>query len=191
MKKLVCLATLLATAAFQLAFAADWKMDPAASKLEFTATFEKTPAPGVFKEFDTRLHFDPAKPAGSRLDVTIKITSVDMVNDDVNKAISGAEWFDFALHPQAEFHSTDIARSPNSPQSYIAHGTLALKGGQQPVDVLFTWSAADEGAIMEGGFAVKRTAFGIGTGEWAVTDGKGAIGADVTVKFRVRLRKAG
>lgn len=188
MKKLACLAILFAM--FQSAHAADWKMDPSASKLEFAATFEKTVAPGVFKEFDTRLHFDAAKPTGSRLDVTIKITSADMASADINKEIAGAEWFDFALHPQAEFHSTDIVRSPVGPQSYIAHGTLTLKGVPQPVDVLFTWNAAADGAIMEGGFTVKRTPFNIGTGEWAVTEGKGAIGADVTVKFRVQLRKS-
>src|SRR5690349_22953615 len=36
------------------AAAADWRMDASASRLDFAATFEKTPAPGVFKEFDTR-----------------------------------------------------------------------------------------------------------------------------------------
>ena len=78
------------------AVAADWKMDPVGSKLEFIATFEKTPAPGVFKEFDARLRFDPAKPAGSSLDVTIKITSADMNIADVNKEIRGKDWFDYA-----------------------------------------------------------------------------------------------
>jgi polyisoprenoid-binding protein YceI len=78
------------------AFAADWKMDPAGSRLEFTATFEKTPAPGVFKEFDTRLRFDPDKPAGGSLDVTIKVTSADMAIPDVNKEIRNKDWFDCA-----------------------------------------------------------------------------------------------
>jgi len=186
MKKLACLAMLLAAAALQPARAADWKMDPAGSRLEFAATFEKTPAAGVFKEFDARLRFDPEKPAGSRLDVTIRISSADMASGDINKAIAGPEWFDFARHPQAEFHATDIRRSQSN--QYVARGTLALKGVQQPVEVQFTWSAAAEGAIMEGGFTVKRVPFGIGTGEWAATD---VIGPDVTIKFRVRLRKAG
>jgi len=131
------------------------------------------------------------RPAGSRLDVTINIASADMSSSDINREIAGSDWFDYALHPQAEFHSTDIVRSPASPHSYIARGTLNLKGVQQPVDVLFTWNPAADGAIMEGGFTVKRTPFNIGAGEWAVTEGKGAIGADVAVKFRVQLRKAG
>jgi polyisoprenoid-binding protein YceI len=194
MKGLACLAVLLAAGALQPARATDWKMDPSGSRLEFAATFEKTPATGVFREFDARLRFDPQKPAGSRLDVTIRVASADMASADINKAIAGPEWFDFARHPQAEFHATDIRRSQAKPQSnpqsshYVARGTLALKGVQQPVEVLFTWSAAAEGATMEGEFSVKRGPFGIGTGEWAATD---VIGPDVKVKFRLRLRKAG
>ena len=101
-------------------------MDPAGSKLEFVATFEKTAAPGVFREFDARLRFDPEKPEGSRLDVTVKVTSADMSSADVNSAIRGPEWFDFGRFPQAEFHSTEIRRAEAN--RYLARGTLSLKG---------------------------------------------------------------
>ncbi len=144
------------------ALAADWKVDPAGSKLEFIATFEKTPVPGVFKEFDARLRFDPDKPAGGSIDVTIKVTSADMSIPDVNKEIRGKDWFD------------------------VARGTLVLKGAKQAVEVPFTWTGSADGAVMEGEFTVKRGAFGIGLGEWAAAD---VIGADVKVKFKVKLRK--
>ena len=62
---------LLALPAPLLAQGAGWKMDPSGSTLEFFASFEKNPAPGVFKEFDTRLRFDPEKPAGGSLDVVV------------------------------------------------------------------------------------------------------------------------
>lgn len=188
MRKLFRLALLLACVALQHAGAADWQMDSSGSTLEFVATFENAPAPGAFKEFDVRLRFDPEKPAGSRLDVTIRVASADMANADINKAIAGIEWFDFARHQQAEFHATDIRRLQTNLQSrrYVARGTLALKGVQQPVEVVFAWSAAAGGAVMDGEFTVKRGPFGIGTGEWAATD---VIGPDVTVKFRVRLRR--
>ena len=54
------------------------------------------------------MRFDADQPAQGRLDVTIVVTSADMNSADVNKAIGGAEWFDFARFPQAEFHATDI-----------------------------------------------------------------------------------
>ncbi len=186
MKCFTCLCALLLAGALHHACAADWKMDPAGSRLEFTATFEKAAAPGVFKEFDTRLRFDPEKPADSRLVVAIKVTSADMSSADVNTAIRGPEWFDFARFPQAEFHATDIRRTEGG--RYLARGTLSLKGVQQPLEVPFTWAGSADAATMEGEFTVKRGIFSIGTGEWTATD---VIGADVKVKFRVRLRKAG
>lgn len=161
-------------------------MEPAGSRLEFAATFEKSPAPGMFKEFDTRLSFDPEKPAGGRLDVRIRVASADMSSADINKAIAGVEWFDFARYQQAEFHSTDIQRGNASSGSYVARGVLTLKGIQQPVEVPFKWTEAAEGATMQGEFVVKRTPFAIGTGEWSATD---VIGPQVTVKFTVQLRK--
>jgi len=180
------LAGLLAASALQPAVAADWKMDATGSRLEFSATFEKIPAPGIFKEFDTRLRFDPDKPAEGQLDVTIKIASADMASADINKAIAGPEWFDFARHPQATFQATDIRRADGN--RYLARGMLVLKGIQRPVEVPFTWNAAADAATMEGEFTVPRGAFGIGTGEWVATN---VIGPDVKVKFRVRLRKTG
>ncbi|MDN8613359.1 YceI family protein [Variovorax ginsengisoli] len=179
----------LAFAALQPARAADWKMAPAGSRLEFAAQFEKTPAPGIFKDFDVRLGLDGDSPAGGRLDVTIRVASADMASADINKAIAGAEWFDVARYPVAEFHATEIRRAPaGSPAGrFIARGTLALKGVTQPLEVPLAWTAAAGGATLDGEFSVKRSLFGIGTGEWAATS---VIGADVNVKFHVQLREA-
>lgn len=186
---LIGLGLLLACWQAPHARAADWKLEPAGSRLEFIATFEKTPAPGIFKDFNVRLSFDPEQPGSGRLDVTIRVASADMASADINTAIAGIEWFDFARHQQAEFHASDIRRLPTSPQPnrFVARGTLSLKGVSQAVEVPFSWSPGTEGASMDGEFSVKRGPFGIGTGEWMVTD---VIGADVKVKFRVRLRKA-
>jgi polyisoprenoid-binding protein YceI len=176
----------LAAASVASARSADWKMDAGASRLEFTATFEKTVMPGGFREFDARVRLNADKPAEGRLDVAIVVKSADMLSADVNKAISGPEWFDFARYPQADFHSVEIRRTDAG--RYLARGTLTLKGVQQPVEVPFAWIETGDTARMEGGFVVKRGAFGIGTGEWAATS---VIGADVTIKFNVRLRKGG
>lgn len=184
MKALAIAVSLLAAVAFQPARAADWKMDPADSRLDFSTTFETAPTPGVFKDFDVSSSFDPQAPTGGRLDVTIKVASADMASADINKAIAGPEWFDFAKFPQAAFHSSEIVRAGSR---YLARGTLMLKGVQQPVEVPFNWTPSGDGATMDGEFVVKRAPFGIGTGEWVSTD---VIGPDVTIKFRVRLRKA-
>lgn len=182
----VLVAAVLLAAAGQIAAAADWRMEAAGSRLEFAATFETAPAPGVFRAFDTSLRFDPDKPADGRLDVTIKVASADMSNGDINKAIAGPEWFDFARHPQASFQSTEIRRVDAN--RYLARGMLTLKGAQRPVEVPFTWKTEGDSATMEGNLTVQRSAFSIGTGEWVATN---VIGPDVKIRFRVRLRKSG
>lgn len=183
--KPACLALLFALASAP-ALARDWRMEEAGSRLEFVASFEKTPVPGAFKDFRTRLRFDPDKPAEGRLEVSIRITSADMNSADINNAIRGPEWFDLMRFPQAEFHSTDIRRIDG--RRYVARGLLELKGMRQRVDVPFVWSGQKDAAIMEGEFTLKRGAFAIGTGEWAASN---VIGADVTVRFHVRLRPSG
>lgn len=184
MIRLFLIAATLLVAAACPAQAANWKMDAGTSRLEFTATFEKTPVPGVFREFDSRMRFDADRPAEGQLDVTIVVKSADMDSADVNKAISGPEWFDFARFPQAAFHAADIHRVEAG--RYLARGTLSLKGVQRPVEVPFTWTETGDAARMDGEFTVKRGDFGIGAGEWAAT---GVVGADVKVKFSVRLLK--
>lgn len=163
-----------------------WKSDPAASRLDFVASFERSPVPGAFREFDARLRFDPEQPAGGSLDVTINVASADMKIADVNREIRSPSWFDFAGFPRAEFHSADLRRVDGG--RYVARGTLSLKGVQQAVEVPFTWRGAADGASMEGELTLKRGAFGIGTGEWAKAD---VIGADVKVTFKVRLVRTG
>jgi polyisoprenoid-binding protein YceI len=185
MKNLLPMIVLLAAGAAGTAQAAEWKLDPAASRLDFNASFETTPSPGSFKDFDVRLGFDPDQPAGGHLDVGIQVASASMSSADIDKAIAGPEWFDFAGHPRAEFHSSDIRRVQPGGNRYVARGTLSLKGQQKPVEVPFTWTAAADGAGMDGEFTVKRAAFGIGTGEWVATD---VIGPDVVVRFHARLK---
>jgi len=177
---------LLLVMATGVVHAADWQMDAKSSRLEFSATFEKTAAPGVFREFDARVHFDPNVIAEGRLDVAIAVKSADMSSSDVNKAIAGADWFDFARFPQAEFHAAEFRRT--AANHYVARGMLNLKGVARAIEVPFTWTESGDTARMEGEFTVKRAAFGIGTGEWAST---GVIGADVKVRFNVRLAKRG
>ncbi len=184
-KTAFCLAGLGAAFCLTSASAAEWQMDSSASnRLEFTASFEGAPAPGVFRQFDTRLRFDPDRPSEASLEVTIAVNSADMRSADVNAAIGRAEWFDFARHSQARFLSTEIRRIDGT--RYLARGTLNLKGVQQPVEVPFTWAQGAGTVRMAGELVVRRAAFGIGTGEWAATN---VIGADVKIRFDLQLRK--
>jgi len=184
MKQLRCLAVLPALFCGIQAPAADWIMDKQASKLQFVVRYEGTPTVGEFRRFDTRLRFDPRHPDQGHLHVTVSVASADMNSADINSAIRGATWFDVAQFPLGELDSDRI--TPDKPNAYIARGTLSLKGVKHAVAVPFTWHERDGSATMMGHLDLKRTAFKIGTGEWA--DG-GTIGLEVEVRFDVRLKR--
>lgn len=177
---------LMALAAFHAvaAAAAEWHADTAASSLEFVATFEKAPAPGVFRTFDARVSLDEGQAAGGRVDVSVTLASADMANADVNREIRGPDWFDAARFPLARFRSSGVRALAG--KRFVASGTLDLKGVVRPVEVPFTWSEAGDAASMEGELTLERTAFNVGVREWARTD---VIGPEVKVRFRLRLRK--
>jgi polyisoprenoid-binding protein YceI len=161
--------------------AADWHSTPEGSKLEFVATFEEAPVAGEFKSFEARLRgFDPAT-AGGSIEVVIDTPSAETGIAEVDDAIQGKEWFDFAVHPRAEFRASEVTREGDG---YLARGTLTLKGAEKPVAVQFTWAPSDDGATATGEFTLQRGDYGIGTGEWATAD---TIGAEVTIRFKVHM----
>lgn len=181
---LLLMGSLLACAA-DPAHAADWRMDPAGSKLEYIATLQKARVSGTFKEFDARVRFDANRLAESQADVTVVMASADMIDADVNKAIRGIDWFDSARFPQAVFHTNDIRRTGDN--AYLARGTLTVKGVEQQIEVPVVWTNEADTATITGEFTVKRVTFRIGLGEWAATD---VVAPDVAVKFSVKLRRA-
>lgn len=169
-----------------IAYAADWRMDPAGSKLEYIATLQKAHVSGIFKEFDVRVRFDESRLADSQVDVTVVMASADMVDADVNKALRGTDWFDSARFPQAVFHASDIRRVGET--RYLARGALTVKGVEQQIEVPVVWTNEADTATIAGELTVKRAAFHIGLGEWGSPE---VVGPDVTVKFSVRLRRTG
>jgi polyisoprenoid-binding protein YceI len=163
----------------------DWRMDAAGSRLAFSASYQGQAAPGSFKQFDTRLKFDPKRLKDSSLVVTVKITSIEMSSSDIDEAVRGPEWFDLGKFADAEFKSSEIKSVASD--RYVARGTLRLKGVQQPVEVPFTWKNDGRAATLVGELSLNRTKFGIGTGEWASGD---PIGLDVKVSYNLRLLPA-
>jgi len=164
--------------------AAEWKMLPQGSRLGFFITYAGQEAPGLFHRFATELQFDPSAPAGGRLVVTVTVPSADLDSEDINAAIAGPEWFDFERFAEARFVSESIVGAGDG--HFIATGPLRLKGIERVIEVPFSWSEAGGLAHMRGELTLQRTAFGIGTGEWAGSD---VIGRKVRVRFDVALQR--
>lgn len=164
--------------------AAEWKMDSAASRLGFQASYQGQAVPGTFKQFDTRLRLDPARPVDSKLDVIVKVDSIDLGSSEITDGVKDPDWLDPKRFPEARFESNDIR--PTAPGRFVANGTLTVKGTKQSIAVPFTWQGSGKTATMAGDLTVKRTAFGVGAGDWTAGD---LIGLDVKITFNVHLQQ--
>ncbi|GIX30761.1 MAG: hypothetical protein KatS3mg124_1233 [Porticoccaceae bacterium] len=124
-------------------------------------------------------------PAGGRLFVRVHIASLFLDSAELEEGAKSAEWFDAARFPLAEFRSAEIRRL--APGHYQARGRLRLKGVERPLLLPFTWRASGEGAVLAGTARIDRTAFGIGSGEWAGGD---LIAREVVVRYRAVFARA-
>lgn len=163
--------------------AAQWTVDPARSRLGFTATWEGVEFHGVFRRFEARIAFDPADPGAGRFDVAVDVTSVDTESADRDEGMGAPEWLDFARFPRATYVTRAIRGVGGD--RYEAEGALTIKGVTRPLTLPFTWTGRDGGAAMQGAVTLRRTDFGVGEGEWASDD---PIGIDVHVRVDLTLR---
>ena len=180
MKTISYAAALLCLLGFPVASATDWQSDPANSHLNFAPSYEGMPINGAFKEFSTSYQTD-SQGQPNRLIVNIAITSADMGNSDLNEAIGAIDWFNISDFPEAQFISEEFSDSGKG--TFLARGTLQLKGFKKIVTVPFRWQVlSDSSASMTGELVLSRSDFSIGSGEWASGE---QIGVAVKVWFDV------
>ncbi len=147
------------------AFAADY-VQAAGSSLTFATQYEGEVFSGKLPNFATKLSFDPAQLATSKLDVIIPLAGVTTANTDRDDALKGGDFFAIGKFPQARYTATKF-RSLGANQ-YAADGTLSLRGVTRPVVLTFTWTPGAQ-PVLNGKATVKRLDFGVGGGDWADT----------------------
>lgn len=134
---------------------------------------------GAFKKFSGDVTFNAAQPAQSSAKIDVDVASYDMGMPEYNKNLLTPEWFDAAKFPKATFRSTSIKGSGSN---FTVTGQFSLKGKVQNVSFPITLKTVDKTQIFDGTLTVKRTAFGVGSGDWADTS---IVADDVAIKFHV------
>ncbi|ARG97360.1 YceI family protein [Legionella micdadei] len=162
-----------------------WQIDPSQSTLSFTATQNGAPVTGKFKTFTGEIAVDPANYQTSNVHIVIDINSISTDYSDVRDILFTPDWFNVKMFPKAEFKSTSFNKIGNN--TYQANGNLTIRDKTVPVTLTFTTEqpSPDTGVVM-GSTVLKRSAFGVGQGEWADTD---QVKDDVKVDFKVVAKK--
>jgi polyisoprenoid-binding protein YceI len=163
-------------------------LDAPKSSLEFTFQQAGAQNKGKFTRFPVSFDFSPDNLAGSRLEVTVEIGSLDTGDQERDDTLRGADLFAVTKFPQAHFAASQFNKTAGG---YEAIGKLTLRGVTRDARVPFTFRTADEHGVavgyMSGKTTVRRLDFGVGQGEWKATD---QVGNEVGVSFALRLTSA-
>ncbi len=184
MKKLSVCALLFFSTMIHAA-APQWKMIPAKSSITFTATQNGAPAEGKFSVFTSDVAFDPQRLTESHVQIAVDMGSVTTSYAEIGDTLKAAEWFNVAVFPKAIFKANQFKKTGD--KTYEAQGSLTIRDKTIPVTLQFTledYSATT--ALAKGHTQLKRTAFGVGQGEYAKTDD---IKDDVSVDFVLAAQK--
>ncbi|MBB5988010.1 YceI family protein [Sphingobium lignivorans] len=170
-------------AAEQARPAVPWQVQPG-GRLGFRADYAGSAVDGSFSRWDADIIFSPDDLPGSRIRVTIDLASVDTADAQRDDTLRSDGFFDVAAHPRATFRSTGI--SSRGGKAYRAAGVLSLHGRERPVNLDFTLDIDGKDATAAGTASLSRTAFGVGSGQWADT---GEIKDGVSVNFRFKAKR--
>lgn len=162
-----------------------WKIVPEQSAIKFTAIQNDAPVSGEFKTFAGEINFDPADLQTSHVRIIVNLNSVTTSYQQVADTLKTAEWFNVKDFPQAIFTAKHFNKPSNN--NYQATGTLTLRNTTLPVVLDFVLDEYSKTkAHAKGSVTLKRTAFGVGQGEWIKTD---QIKDDVKVEFTLTAIK--
>jgi polyisoprenoid-binding protein YceI len=164
--------------------AADWTQQTG-STLKFRGEQQGEAFEGGFGRFESKISFDPAALETAKFDVSIDITSADTANSERDETMLGADFFDSARFPKAQF-STGTFREI-APGRYEAEATLRIRDKSVALKFPFSWTAAADGAELRAEVELNRLDFDIGTGDWEDAD---SVGHKVVVMVRLLLKPA-
>lgn len=157
---------------------------PEKSKVTFTATQNHAPVIGEFTTFTARIYFAEDKLPVSSVKADIDLGSVKTDYTEIATNLLTSDWFAVARFPKAVFESKQFKHLGGN--RYDAVGTLTLRDKTLPVTLPFTITHANGITQMVGETTLKRTAFGVGQGEWASTS---TIADEVKVTVVIEAKK--
>ncbi len=187
MKKVTLFAALLLVSVG--AFAQNWTLDKAHSKLAFTVTHMSiSEVDGLFRNFDVTMTSAKEDYTDAQITLTADVKGISTNQEMRDGHLQGEDWFDAAKYPTLTFKSTGIQRVAGS--KYKLMGNLTLRGVTKPVtlDAVITPTITNpQSKKVLAGFKVtgqvKRSDFSVGKAPAAV------VGEDIDLRASGELVK--
>jgi polyisoprenoid-binding protein YceI len=164
-------------------------LEPTRSLLRFSFVQAGATNSGRFGKYTADVLFSNENLTGSKIDVTVDITSLDTGDMERDDTLKGADLFDVKKFPTARFVSTKIVSSGAG--RYEAQGKLTIRNVTKDIKLPITFQTkVEQGKTMgylTGRAAIKRLEYGVGQGDWKSTEW---VNDDVSVTFSLRLAPA-
>ena len=151
---------------------ATWRVDKAASKIEFSGGALSGPFTGSFGSWTADIKFSPTNLAASKAVVTIQTGSAVIPDPTGTAMLKEGDWFNVAKFPAATFTTTSIKSL--GANRYEAAGTLQIRDKTAPVTLPFTLTIAGDTATMSGQTSIDRLTWDIGKGTAIKEEGEDA-----------------
>ena len=138
---------------------------------------------GQFTDFEGKVAYDPADPAGTRLNLTVYTASVDTHDRGHDEMLRSPDFFDVAQYPTMRFLSTAVNVAADG--NLTVAGDLTIRGITRRLEVpviVRRAGQADSPTRLETTFDIDRTEFGLnGSPKF------GGINISVAKKVRIHL----
>jgi polyisoprenoid-binding protein YceI len=170
------------------ASSSDYIVSPELSAVSFTVyKWAVLKEEGRFKDVSGRVHYDPARPQESTVDITINTASLDTNNAGRDSVLRSDDFFDVQRYPTMRFVSRRVQQRPG--RNLAVNGDLTIHGVTKPVDVIVAVNGVNEVehvgrlAGFETTFHIDRTTYGVNGSKWS--GGKLLISPDVEIHMAI------
>lgn len=119
---------------------------------------------GSFSDFAGQLSYDPARPADTRVDLTVYTSSVDIHDAGQNALLRSDKFFDADRFPTMHFAS--VGATPQHDGTVTLSGDLTIHGITKRIETPLRLRAAGAKSFLETTFQIDRTDFGINGIPW-------------------------
>ncbi len=193
MKKMyVIVAALILGLAGTAGAATTYTIDAAHSDVAFKVRHLIAKVPGRFAEFDGTITADWDDLDASSVKFVIKAASIDTRNEDRDKHLRSADFFDVEKYPEITFVSERITKAGDN--SYSVSGKLTMHGVTREVTLPVTYlgEMADPWGNVKAGFQIvtslDRTDYGIVWNKALETGGL-LLGEEIDVEINLEVAR--
>ncbi|MFH1700874.1 MAG: YceI family protein [Candidatus Zixiibacteriota bacterium] len=193
MRKMIICFSILFLAIGPIARAQTWSLDQAHSTIGFSVRhLVISKSTGQFHDYSGKVEFDGSGVENGSVDITIQVASIDTENEDRDKHLKSADFFDVDKFPVMTFKSKKI--TPVKDGSFSISGDLTIKDITKEVMLgcEFNGTIDDPWGNKRAGFTaettINRQDFNVRFDN-TLKDGSLVVGNDVKIMMEIELIK--